>query len=125
MYTRFKNNTVKIVVVVLSLVVADACPDFIQFDQLKLNNNSHLSVVEKCINAIYSTVVNIKHCTDKDDNNNADNEEDSLKIDEFIVKEFFQLSPTHSHVEHLTPLPFVLVKDVHIEIVPPPPLVLS
>lgn len=120
MFTKLKNRTIKTVIIILSLIVADAKPDFNNQEAFASINNSEYTIIEKCLDCFYATLLNISKSTNTDDNSCED--EDTLEIDDHIVIAIKVTPPHHYDISHLTLLPWPNFKDIYIEVIPPPPL---
>ena len=120
MFATFKNKTTKTIIIILSLFLTDANP--ISFNQqgLESNHTSEYTIIEKCFDCVYATILNLNKRANTDENSCED--EDSIEIDDHIVIALTMIPPHQFNIHHLTPLAWPIVKDIYIEVISPPPL---
>ena len=120
MFAKLKNRAIKTIIIILSLFLADANPISLKQQGLESSHTSEYTFIEKCLDNFYATLLNIHHNANSDENSCED--EDSLEIDDHIVIALSVTPPHHFDISHLTPLAWPKVKDIYIEVIPPPPL---
>ena len=124
MLVKLKNTIVKTLIITLSLIVADACPDFSNNQPLDSTRHAEYTFVENCLDSLYDTLFKNMQCDcsgDNDCDNDSDNE-DTYEIDDHMVIHIAIVPPHHFPVSHLTPFPLPIDEDVYIEVIPRPPL---
>ena len=83
-------------------------------------DRSECSSFVKSLDSIYTTLFNFKHCNANGDHNN--DEEDSFEMDDMVVVVLSIMPFHHFTAPQVTHLPSPFTKEVHIEVIPPPPL---